>query len=133
MIMPPGNQQSNLLRRAINQRLQYPFTNQNSQNNQQKAPVRTSIFYINDYHGKSINMERTVTASNAFDCFVPSQKTDKLKLSSGDIMLGEILPANQVAVEAQKVMGIMASAMGNHEYDMPKDIDKLIPKIGFKL
>lgn len=133
MIMPPGNQQSNLLRRAINQRLQYPFTNQNSQNNQQKAPVRTSIFYINDYHGKSINMERTVTASNAFDCFVPSQKTDKLKLSSGDIMLGEILSANQVAVEAQKVMGIMASAMGNHEYDMPKDIDKLIPKIGFKL
>ena len=29
--------------------------------------VKTSIFYINDFHGKSINMERTVTAANAFD------------------------------------------------------------------
>ena len=36
--------------------------------------VKTSIFYINDYHGKSINMERTVTASNAFDARTKKQK-----------------------------------------------------------
>ena len=33
----------------------------------QSNNVSTSIFYINDYHGKSINMERTISASNAFD------------------------------------------------------------------
>lgn len=133
MIMPVNYTQSNLLNQAISKRLQGTSTNKNGQTNSQNPVIRTSIFYINDYHGKSINMERTVTASNAFDSFTPSQPTDKLKLSSGDIMLGEILEANKVAVEAQKVMSIMASAMGNHEYDMPKDVDKLIPSIGFKL
>ena len=133
MIMPINSTQFNLLNPALLKGLQGISTNKNGQNNTTNPVTRTSIFYINDYHGKSINMERTVTASNAFDCFTPSQPVDKLKLSSGDIMLGEVLPANQVAVEAQKVMGIMASAMGNHEYDMPKDVDKLIPSIGFKL
>ena len=152
MSMPVNSVQSNLLNKAISQRLQQNSTNKisgrkednkqdnlslNGANNPGFQPtdsfVRTSIFYINDYHGKSINMERTMTASNAFDAFVPSTPTDKLKLSSGDIMLGEIMKANQVAVQAQKAMGIMASAMGNHEYDMPKHIGELIPNIGFKL
>ena len=38
--------------------------------NKNNNNVNTSIFYINDYHGKSINMERTVTASRAFVRFV---------------------------------------------------------------
>lgn len=96
-------------------------------------PVRTSIFYINDFHGKSINIERTITASRAFDSFTKSENTDKLKLSSGDIQLGEPLEANKVMVEAQNIMGIMASAMGNHEYDMPKHISELIPHMGYKM
>ena len=49
--------------------------------------VKTSIFYINDFHGKSINMERTITASNAFDAFIPSVPTDKLKLSFEELIL----------------------------------------------
>lgn len=32
---------------------------------QPKQPVKASIFYINDIHGKSINMERLASASNA--------------------------------------------------------------------
>ncbi len=94
---------------------------------------RTSIFYINDFHGKSINMERAVAASNVFDSFTPSVPTDKLKLSSGDIQLGEPVAANKVMVEAQNVMGIMASAVGNHECDMPDHIAELIPHMGYKM
>ena len=99
--------------------------------------VKTSIFYINDYHGKSINMERTVTASRAYDSFVKQQKdngeVDVLKLSSGDIMLGEVEKVNDVAMTFQNIIGITASAMGNHEYDMPDKIGGLIPKMKYKL
>lgn len=102
---------------------------------QQKSsqPVRTSIFYINDFHGKSINLERTMTASNAFDNFKPSTPTDVLKLSSGDILLGEVENVNKVAIAGENALHIMASAMGNHEYDMPKSIGKQIPDMRFKM
>lgn len=99
----------------------------------EKQPVRTSIFYINDFHGKSINIERTMTASNAFDNFTPSKPEDRLKFSSGDIQLGEIEKVNQVAVAGQNALHIMASAMGNHEYDMPKSVHKIIPDMKYKL
>jgi len=99
--------------------------------------VKTSIFYINDYHGKAINMERTVTASRSFDSFVRTSKEkgelDVLKLSSGDIMLGEVEKVNTVAATFQNIIGITASAMGNHEYDMPKSIGKIIPNMNYKL
>lgn len=142
MITPMNSLQSNLVNKAIFKGLQQNSTNKKGTDNNstpQKLSggvdsfVRASIFYINDFHGKSINMERAMTASNSFDAYVPSKQTDKLKLSSGDIMLGEVLKANQVAVQAQKAMGIMASAMGNHEYDMPKHVAEIIPTIGFKL
>lgn len=69
----------------------------------QPNSVKTSIFYINDYHGKSINMERTITASNAFDARNKDKKdVDTLKLSSGDIMIGEDFKTNQLAVLFQK-------------------------------
>ena len=53
--------------------------------------VNTSIFYINDFHGKSINMERAYSAAKSFDIANSENgnNTDALKLSSGDIMLGE--------------------------------------------
>lgn len=129
MITPVYSSQSNLLQRAIAPKwLQRSSTNFNGQ----ETANSSSIFYINDVHGKSINIERTVTASNAFDKFVPSG-TDVLKLSSGDIQLGEPVPANRVMVEAQNIMGIMASAMGNHEYDTPNHIQELIPHMGYKM
>lgn len=105
--------------------------------NKNNNNVNTSIFYINDYHGKSINMERTVTASRAFDSFVKEKKEkgdiDVLKLSSGDIMLGEVERVNKVAMTFQNIIGITASAMGNHEYDMPDKIGNLIPEMKYKL
>ena len=108
-------------------------TFQNSSVGKTEPNNRTSIFYINDFHGKSINMERTISASNVFDSFVPSTTTDKLKLSSGDIQLGEPVPTNKVMVEAQNIMGIMASAVGNHECDMPEHIAELIPNMDYKM
>ena len=126
MIMPVNALQSNLLFKAIQSKLPDGKTEANQQ-------VRTSIFYINDFHGKSINIERTITASRAFDHFEPSLPTDKLKFSSGDIQLGEPVEANKVMVEAQNIMGIMASAMGNHEFDMPDHISELIPHMGYKM
>lgn len=96
--------------------------------------TNTSIFYVNDYHGKTINMERTVTASKVFDSFEFSQPTDKLKLSSGDIMLGEIRETNNVATKFLKYIGVTASAMGNHEYDMkPKDAGNLLKDVKYKI
>lgn len=114
------------------------FKSANNAKNQQppnnsKQPIRTSIFYINDFHGKSINLERTMTASNAYDNFTPSQPTDKLKFSSGDIMLGEIENVNRVAVTGQNAMNIKASAVGNHECDSPNNIEKIIPDMKYRL
>ena len=65
--MPVNNLPTNLLNRAISQELSGISTNKN---NQGKENPKTSIFYINDAHGKSINIERTVAASNDFDCYV---------------------------------------------------------------
>lgn len=96
--------------------------------------IKTSIFYINDYHGKSINMERTISASNDFDSFTKEKKdTDILKLSSGDIMLGEDINTNKIAAKFQNIIGIDAGAMGNHEFDMQEKIAKIIPEIKFSL
>lgn len=99
--------------------------------------VKSSIFYINDYHGKSLNMERTVNASNAFDSFVKEKKANKevdiLKLSSGDIMIGEVEKVNETAMTFQNIIGISASAMGNHEYDMPDKIGNFIDRMKYKL
>lgn len=127
MIMPINASQTNFRNATVQK---YGLAEGKTEPNK---PVRTSIFYINDFHGKSINIERTITASRAFDSFTKSENTDKLKLSSGDIQLGEPLEANKVMVEAQNIMGIMASAMGNHEYDMPKHISELIPHMGYKM
>ena len=91
--------------------------------------TKTSIFYINDLHGQTMKMEKIYNMSKAFDQFVPSQKTDKLKLSSGDIMLGESSKPNIIASKFLEMIGITASAVGNHEcdgdskqlYDLTKD------------
>jgi 5'-nucleotidase len=100
----------------------------------QSNNVKTSIFYINDYHGKSINMERTVNASNAFDARNKNKKdVDTLKLSSGDIMIGEDFKTNQLAVMFQKVIGVSASAVGNHEYDLQEKVGTVLPQITYNM
>ena len=87
-------------------------------NNPNTSTTRTSIFYINDYHGKASNMVRTVNASNMFDSFESAKPTDKLKLASGDILIGEDVKPNQVAMKFLDFIGVTATALGNHECDM---------------
>lgn len=120
-------QSTNLLNKAISMRLSGASANLSQGKND-----KTSIFYINDIHGKSINVERTVAASHVFD-MNKQPDCDVLKLSSGDIQLGEPVNPNRVMIEAQNIMGIMASAMGNHEYDTPNHINDLIPHMNYKL
>ena len=57
----------------------------NSKNKCLPQNTRASIFYINDFHGKAMNMERAVTASRMFDSFTPECPTDKLKFSSVNV------------------------------------------------
>ena len=81
-----------------------------------QRPVMTSIFYVNDVHGRTSNMERITSASKDFDTFTP-QKVDKLKFSSGDTMLGKNEKVNIAAHKFLTANNIMASAIGNHELD----------------
>lgn len=96
--------------------------------------VKTSIFYINDFHGKSINMEKTVAASRSFDFQNNDNKeTDTLKLSSGDIMVGEDVKINKASILFQNFIGIRSSAIGNHEHDMQGNVDKVLQFVKYNL
>lgn len=96
--------------------------------------AKTSIFYINDYHGKTLNMERTMSASDTFDAQNKNKRdTDVLKLSSGDIMIGEDVTINRAAVMFQNFIGIKASAVGNHEHDIQGWIGEVLPYIKFNM
>lgn len=80
--------------------------------------VKTSIFYINDLHGQLPKMEQITTAALSFDTFTKEKKVDALKLSSGDIFIGEDPKRNSVAATFLNTAGIEASALGNHEFDL---------------
>ena len=99
---------------------------------QPKSRVQTSIFYLNDIHGKTINMERLASVSNTFDTLnKKNPSVDCLKLSSGDIQLGDDEKINEVAVKFQNAIGVKASAMGNHEFDLAwKKSSKLLNILG---
>lgn len=100
----------------------------------QPKTTKASIFYINDEHSQIPNMQKLKTASDEFDSFTPSDKTDKLKFSSGDFGLGTNTSLNKLAVAAQNSMGIMASAGGNHEFDMnEKDLVNVLKDKKYKL
>ena len=75
----------------------------------------TSIFYIADLHGKMTNMERICEMARLFDA--NTSATAKLKLSSGDIMLGSNPMTNKVASHFLNWIGITNNGLGNHELD----------------
>lgn len=78
--------------------------------------VKTSIFYMNDYHGKLSNIERAYTASRVFDSYEPS--ADKLKFSSGDDGLGEDSKTSKAVNNLLDMIGITKRQNGNHEFDI---------------
>ncbi len=87
-------------------------------NNGISNPIRTSIFYVNDLHGQSMKMEKIYNASKSFDQYTPSAKVDKLKLSSGDSLLGTTKKPNTFSAKFLDLIGVTATAVGNHECDM---------------
>lgn len=98
------------------------------------ATTKTSIFYINDEHSQIANIERLKSASDEFDSFTMSDKTDKLKFSSGDFALGSDKNLNKLAVQAQNSMGIMATSGGNHEFDLLKeDVAEVLNGSNYKI
>lgn len=98
----------------------------------QPQTTKTSIFYINDEHSQVVNMEKLKTAADEFTS--SNTPTDKLKFSSGDFDLGSNIPLNKLAVAAQNAMGIMATAGGNHEFDLlKKDLVSVLKNNNYKL
>ena len=97
--------------------------------------TRTSIFYVNDVHGKMTNMERIYSVARQFDSFTPQGQVDKLKLASGDIRLGANHISNLVANKFLDWCGITANALGNHELDIvnPKEIVEIMEGSKYKL
>ena len=104
-------------------------------NSVNSANIKTSIFYINDYHGKTTNMERTVAAYNEYNYRgkVVNKDRDSIKLSSGDIMLGEDVKINKAAILFQKFIDIAACAIGNHEQDLQKGAQDILPIVNYDL
>lgn len=83
--------------------------------------TKASIFYVNDIHSNLINLEKLKSASDEFDSFTPSDKTDKLKFSAGDVSVGRDADFSKLGVAFENVTNIMASAGGNHEFDLKKE------------
>lgn len=102
-----------------------------------KSPSKTtkaSIFYVNDIHSNLINLEKLKSASDSFDAFIPSEKTDKLKFSAGDISVGRDKTFSKLGVAFENTTNIMASAGGNHEFDLKKsDLVEVLKGNNYKL
>lgn len=96
--------------------------------------TKTSIFYVNDIHSNLTNIEKLKSASDQFDSFTPSDKPDKLKFSAGDISVGRDENFSKLGVTFQNLTGIMASAGGNHEFDLKKeDLAEVLKDTKYKL
>lgn len=74
-----------------------------------------SILYIADIHGKMTNMERICEMAKIFDS--TSTANAKLKLASGDILLGSNPMTNKVASHFLNWIGVTNNGLGNHELD----------------
>lgn len=90
-----------------------------SSQSSQSAPTMTSIFYINDVHGQTGKMESIATAAQSFDTFVKKNpKIDALKLAAGDVLIGEDPQINNAATAFLNFIGLNATTLGNHEFDI---------------
>lgn len=78
---------------------------------------KLSIFYVNDVHGNTDNIDGIYAASKTFDKKVEKEGTSCLKLSAGDNYSGGDGTKNNFVLSMFKQMGIKYSAVGNHEFD----------------
>lgn len=88
-------------------------------------PAQLSLFHMHDFHGQSVRMERAYTAGEEFqkgsltqsEIFEDTMPIDKLKLCSGDMFLGASPIRISMVNEFLNNIGVIASALGNHELD----------------
>lgn len=95
--------------------------------------INTTIFSVNDIHGKAVNMERVVSAAYEVDSRYNKKDNDLLNLSSGDIAIGESVETNKTAVMFQNIIKTNASVLGNHEYDIQDKIGEILEKVKYDL
>jgi len=130
---------NNLPNMNLNLSLQTSFTggNQPTMGNKaskSNAPIKTSIFYLNDVHGKMTNMERIMTVSDIYDKKYVDPKVATLKLASGDIILGANYTSNMVANKFLNWIGVTANGLGNHELDVvPSKLAELMKSAKYNL
>lgn len=113
------NSNSNINTNTSNDTFTYSSPNQTKAPDYPKPtvskPIDVSIFYIADLHGKMTNMERICAIAKQFDN--ANNNSAKLKLASGDILLGSNPMTNKVASHFMNWVGVTANALGNHELD----------------
>lgn len=89
-------------------------------------PAQLSLFHMHDFHGQTVRMERAHSAGKAFDegkigsdssILEDTLPTDRLKLCSGDMFLGADNERGAIVNEFLNKIGIVATALGNHECD----------------
>ncbi len=101
----------------------------------QTKPAMTSIFYINDVHGQTGKMESLATAAQSFDTFVKQNpNVDALKVAAGDILIGEDTAINKSAVAFLNLIGLNATTLGNHEFDIYADkLSNIVKNAKYKI
>ena len=78
--------------------------------------TKLSIFHINDLHGQIDNVNSIYLASKKFDG-LDNENVDRIKLSGGDNICGNDHKQNKIISNLLNILGITASAVGNHEFD----------------
>lgn len=88
------------------------------QNNKNKE-VRTSIFYMNDLHGKLTNIRHMKTAADSFTrTHTGRTDVDSFKLGGGDFNIGKPEAKNKFVINFLNSIGLDLTAIGNHEFDI---------------
>lgn len=94
-------------------------------------PAQLSLFFMHDFHGQNIRMEKAYTAATQFDRGTLYDKTavfddkipvDGFKVASGDMFLGENEKELRAVNEFLNIAGVVANTIGNHECDAKLDV-----------
>lgn len=109
------------------------FKGQEAKAQEKNSNARASIFYVNDLHGNMANMSRIYNAKQSFDK-QSHEGQDVLILGSGDISAGANVKLLKISNAFLNVMGVMGTAIGNHEFDAePKDIAEINQSAKYKI
>ncbi len=100
---------------------------------QQQKRTTANIFYVNDLHGNMANMSRIYNAKQSFDR-QNHDGQDVLTLGSGDISAGANIKLLKISNAFLNVMGVLGTAIGNHEFDAePAQIAEINKGANYKI